>query len=90
MSVTGSEQWVLSLTRLLDRSFGSFFHSLAGSKGAFWFSLSLCCSFSRSLCILSLALSILFFLSLSICCSFSRSLCVLSLRLCVLRDPEMI
>ena len=50
---------VLSLTRLLDRSFGSFFHSLAGSKGAFWFSLSLCCSFSHSLCVvLSLALSV--------------------------------
>ena len=73
---------VLSLTRLLDRSFGSFFHSLAGSKGAFWFSLSLCCSFSRSLCVLSLALFVLFFLSLSLL-SFSQTLCVL-------RDPKMI
>ena len=66
MSVAGSEQWVLSLTRLLDwssrwldRRFGSFSYSLAGLEGAFFLSLPLCWS-------LFWALSA-FFLSLSLC-----------------------
>ena len=66
MSVAGSEQWVLSLTRLLDwssrwldRRFGSFSYSLAGLEGAFFLSLPLCWS-------LFWALSA-FFLSLSQC-----------------------
>ena len=74
MSVAGSEQWVLSLTRLLDwssrwldRSSRSFSHSLAGLELSFFLSLSLCFAF---------------FISLSVC--FARFLCVvLSLALSV-------
>ena len=80
MSVAGSEQWVLSLTRLLDRSSQWLDRSFRWQENGLVLSLTRWLgrrvrSFSRSLCVLSLALSVLVF--------GLDSLCVLSLTLSV-------